>query len=222
MPKKIDMSGLVFGRLTVISQVENKGKDVSWLCQCQCGSTIAIRGHALRTGNTSSCGCLHKEQLIARNRKAQFKRNTTHGMSQTRTFRIWADMRKRCENEKTAHYHNYGGRGITVCERWARFENFLADMGEAPGDKTLDRIDVNGDYEPSNCRWATIEQQARNKRTNRIIRFNGDAMCLADWAKSLNMDIGTLHTRLAEGWTVEQALTIPVEKGRPLWARLNA
>lgn len=216
------MSGMVFGRLTVISQVENKGKDVSWLCRCQCGSSIDVRGHALRTGNTSSCGCLHKEQLITRNKKAQSKGRTTHGMSQTRTFRIWADMRKRCENPRSTHYHNYGGRGITVCERWGRFEHFLEDMREAPEDRTLDRIDVNGNYEPGNCRWATIAQQARNKRTNRIISFNGRAMCLADWAQSLNMSICTLHTRLADGWTVEQALTIPIEKGRPLWARPSA
>ena len=163
--KLINISGMRFGRLVAIDP-DKTGKKVKWNCICDCGKKSKVDGSKLRSGETKSCGCLVSELQSER----AIKRNTKHGHNkvgrQSPTHKSWTAMLHRCRAPKYSDYKNYGGRGITVCERWKVFENFLADMGERPKGKTLDRIDVNGNYEPSNCRWATLSEQQRNKRCN--------------------------------------------------------
>lgn len=222
MPRKIEMVGRRFGRLLVVAQDEHKGAEVAWLCQCECGGSLAVRGAALRSGNTKSCGCIHREQIVKRNKEHPTAAHTIHGMSGTRTFRIWCEMRKRCTNPNSQMFRHYGGRGIKVCSRWSKFENFLADMGEVPAGRSIDRIDVNGNYSPGNCRWADNITQGRNRRNNRIISFKGEKKCLSEWAEELGMEVVTLHSRLSGGWTVEQAFGLPVERGTPLSRRAGS
>ena len=189
MRKRVDMTGQKFGRLTVISRAENcKKGQTMWNCVCDCGEKTTTDRQELRRGRTTSCGCLGKE----RRREA----NLTHGKCGISTYRVWAAMKNRCTNPNNHSYRDYGGRGITVCERWDKFENFLADMGERTKDLSLDRIDNDGNYTPENCRWATASQQQRNTRSNRMIKYGGREQCIADWAIELGVNYGTLHYRL--------------------------
>ncbi len=153
-----DLTGLRFSRLVAISATEEKsgGKTV-WRFMCDCGTEVSVRGSHVTGGRTRSCGCLEREEWI--------KRRTSHGMANTRPYRIWRDMINRCHYEKYPERHLYGGRGISVCDSWRNsFEAFFADMGMPDDDKSIDRIDVNGNYEPGNCRWATAKEQSANKR----------------------------------------------------------
>ena len=132
----------------------------------------------------------------------------THGMREHPLYKTWAEMRYRCENPKKHNYKHYGAKGIKVCERWKSFPNFVADMGERPGGMTLDRLNLAGDYEPSNCRWATKVQQMRNMSTNRLLTYNGLTKTLAEWSEITGIKIGTIWARLdVHGWPVEKALT---------------
>lgn len=157
----LELSGKTFNRLTAMwpaGYVPNgrNQKSVAWLFLCQCGNYHVTSASSVAGGNTKSCGCWNKEVAGARLRK--------HGHVFSATWRSWAAMRQRCLDSNQANWKYYGGRGITVCERWNAFENFLADMGEKPHGLTLDRIDVNGNYEPGNCRWSTRSEQCANQR----------------------------------------------------------
>lgn len=168
--RKIDLVGKSFGRLTVIEMLTEKGKDTKARCLCVCGKERVALAYNVRNGNTSSCGCLARERSSERARHAARlagDANRKHGMSTSPTYVAWRGAINRCYRLKDKRYSSYGGRGISMCEEWrASFEAFLRDMGPAPDGMTLDRIDVNGNYEPCNCRWATRVQQARNTRAN--------------------------------------------------------
>lgn len=184
-----DFTGEVFGRLTVIVfSHTNKRRYSVWNCLCTCGKTIAVISSDLTSGHTKSCGCLKIDSIK--------KVATTHGLSRTPEYEIWGGIIKRCENKRNKHYADYGGRGIKVCERWRNsFENFLSDMGKRPSpNHSIDRKENNGDYDPGNCRWSTIDEQARNKRNNVRIERNGEVLVLEDWAKRLNITRSVAQT----------------------------
>jgi len=147
MPTFIDLTGQKFGRLTVLKQVENRGRRTCWFCVCDCGNQLEVRGNSLRTGNTISCGCFRKETAHALNFKPEGKQEDVPG------YNSWKSMRQRCLDSNHDGYERYGGRGITICDRWLHsFENFLADMGPKPGPEySIERKDVDGNYEPGNC-----------------------------------------------------------------------
>lgn len=160
-----DITGQTFGRLLVIERDHSVQKrQVYWKCRCSCGSETTVFSGSLRYGTTRSCGCFRKE----RSSEVLSARLTVHGHNSkgkpSPTHNSWNSMRARCEKPSHRDYKYYGGRGITVCERWYRFENFLADMGERPAGKTIDRIDTNGNYEPDNCKWSTASEQNKNRR----------------------------------------------------------
>ncbi len=179
-----------------------------WRCVCDCGGEAHTSGQRLRTGDTQSCGCLHKEVCA--------KMLRTHGKTGTRTHKLWMAMRSRCNDPTNTAYGNYGAKGVTVCERWASFESFLADMGECPPGLTLDREKNHIGYEPGNCRWATMQEQQNNRTNNRIETAFGKAQTLAKWARETGMNYGTLHSRLhRDGMTAQQAMTEPL---RPVGA----
>lgn len=188
MSRAINLTGQTFGRLAVISRKPSNNRNAKWLCLCTCGKYIITNGYALRSGHTQSCGCLNRE--IVKNRC------TTHGQYGTRTYKSWSEMRNRCNNSKDRVYKYYGSRGITICSRWENFESFFADMGLRPKNKSLERIDNNGNYEPLNCKWATAKEQARNTRANRIIIYGKKTQCLVAWAEELNIKYNTLWARL--------------------------
>jgi len=201
-----DLTGQVFGRLTVVERAPNKGKGAEtramWRCVCECGGESVIACHTLKAGNTRSCGCLKVEVGIKNGRARK-----THGMTDTQAWICWMSMGQRCRNKKHDDFHNYGGRGITICKRWESFENFFADMGHPPPGMSIERDDVNGNYEPGNCRWATPVEQGRNKRVNRIIAAFGRSMTLADWGDATGLGTTTISCRIKSGWSVEKALT---------------
>lgn len=164
-----DMTGMVIGRLKVRNRADGQHRKAHWNCVCECGAHVVVMGEYLRNGTTKSCGCYRSEKAsvdaTARNFRHGHNRSGTG--NQSPTWNSWSSMRKRCTLKSHRSYPDYGGRGIIVCERWTKFEAFLADMGERPEGKTLDRIDVNGNYEPSNCQWATLSEQQKNKRSRK-------------------------------------------------------
>lgn len=207
--KKVDITGNKYGRLTVLSwHGHNNQKQRTWLCRCDCGTERIVTGSSLTTGNTTSCGCYSREAT-----SLTFKK---HGLTKTYIHRVWTGMKSRCHNPKTDKYSRYGGRGITVCDRWQYFENFLADMGMPPFPKAeIDRKDNNGNYEPSNCSWVTKKTNGRNTSTNVYWTFNGETKCITEWAETLGIGVSSLQARVSRlGWSIEKALTEPVIIGR--------
>lgn len=204
MSKFTDLTGMSFGRLTVISRAENRGAYVMWNCKCSCGNSVVVRTSNLKNGHTKSCGCFHAD--------AASLANTKHGMSSSRLYRIYQHMIGRCTNSNESGYENYGGRGISVCKEWSEsFESFLEwAMSNGYDDRlSIDRIDHNGNYCPDNCRWATSKQQANNMRSNRILEYDGESRTLSEWADIYEMPYGLLDSRIFRGWSVEDALMTP-------------
>ena len=185
MGNLIDLAGQEFGRLKILRRAgKDKRGEILWLCQCNCGNLTTVRGSILRNGRTVSCGCLIKEML------ANGTVRRTHGMGKTSTYRIYYHMLDRCNNTNNPFFDRYGGRGINICPDWTGkngFVNFLRNMGERPQGKSIDRIDNDGNYEPGNCRWATPKEQARNRKGNRLIEYNGKIQCLKALAEELGI-----------------------------------
>lgn len=226
MPNKlIDLTGQRFGRLVVIERTEiDTARRPRWLCKCDCGAYKVVSSVHLKNGSTKSCGCLRREEVSKRSTEIARrigKNNKTHGMRNTRLYHIWCGIKRRCLNPNAKPYDNYGGRGITICDEWKNdFMNFY-NWAMANGyqeNLTIDRKDNDGNYEPSNCRWASYEEQANNRRkakySNRThcIEFNGEIHSLMEWSEITGINYGTLQKRIKLGWTIEKALTESVKK----------
>lgn len=193
-----DLTGQRFGRLTVIERVENnKFGQTRWKCHCDCGTDKVIDAQSLISGKTQSCGCLNLEN------------HTTHQMAYTLIYRTWGSMKARCLNPNAPNYKNYGGRGIKICDEWQNdfqaFYDYVSQL-EHYGEKgyTLDRINVNGNYEPNNLRWATAKEQRRNRRDNHIVEYKGVKMCLTDAAIKSGINKCTLLARVKKGDTGDE------------------
>jgi hypothetical protein len=207
-PQARNLAGEVFGRLTVLSFAGRCGKHLTWNCVCDCGNKTVVLSTSLTSGVTQSCGCLHKERFSRK----------THGRSQSGSYVSWHHMILRCTEPNHVGYENYGGRGISVCERWMVFENFLADMGERPDGKSIDRHpDPNGNYEPGNCRWATRSEQNSSRRLRkprkgaRLYPYNGQMLSAGRLAAIANLPYHILDNRLRLGWSAERAMSTPVD-----------
>lgn len=204
--RKIDITGNKYHRLTVLSFHSKSSKNQSlWLCKCDCGKTTIAFGLNLKRGHTKSCGCLRLEN------SGGFK----HGGYKTKEHSTWRSMRARCYTVTFPFYYLYGGRGIKICERWQDFTLFLQDMGQAPTKKhSIDRINPDGDYEPSNCRWATPREQANNKSKTKYFEFNGKVDTIPNHSRALGLSVKTVWRRIRiSGLSVYEALTIPIQKG---------
>lgn len=197
--------GQKYGRLLVMEYARhNKIRNRYYFkCKCDCGNTVVVREDCFKTGNTKSCGCYYRETRGTMNKK--------HGMWNTRTYSIWVGMKVRCTSLEDKRSHLYAKKGIKVCDRWQDFQNFLEDMGVAPDNLSIDRIDGNGDYSPENCRWATAKEQANNSAANYVIEYEGESLNIGEWAEKLEMKPNTLVYRIRRGWSVDRALTTPVQ-----------
>lgn len=196
MPMITNLIGNKYGNLMVVqkSNKKNKNRETSWICICDCGNTTTVIGSNLKNGNTKSCGCLHKK----------------HGMARSRIYKIWINMKSRCYNINTKSYKDYGRKGIRVCSEWKNdFKNFY-DWAIVNGYKdnlTIDRINVNENYKPSNCRWVNKKEQANNTTRNHYIELNGEKHTLQQWSEKTKIKSSTIRERLKRGWTIEKALS---------------
>jgi hypothetical protein len=204
MGQFIDRSGRRYGRLIVLRRDDQTGpasggQRVVWICQCDCGNLKRATGHELSAGDTTSCGCFHRE-VVGRQRR-------THARSRTPTYRSWQAAKSRCEDPKNEKFAAYGGRGIKMCERWREsFAAFLADMGERPAGMTIDRVDNDGDYEPQNCRWATPRTQLVNRPGFRLYDWRGRRMTSTEVAEVERIPASSLRARLKLREPIDQAV----------------
>lgn len=210
--RAIDMTGRRFGRLVALGPCERIKRDfgtqIKWRCSCDCGNEVTVAGGDLRGGKTNSCGCLLSE--------ASRRRKTRHGKARKPEYTTWRGMRDRCEQQSHVSYHLYGGKGVTVCERWKDFENFWIDMGQRPSPHhSIDRIDSKGHYEPGNCRWATRREQAANISRNLIVTAFGRTGPLCTFVKTDDRRVYTkIRDRIVKlGWEPEKALTLHIPSG---------
>jgi hypothetical protein len=197
MPAPLDLIGKKFNRLTVIGRTRHANGRVAWVCKCDCGNESIVLTAGLRSGQTVSCGCYALED---RRKKG---RNKTHGMSKTPIYQTWAGMIDRCFNKNDSSYKNYGGRGITVCDRWRRFDYFYKDMGEKPKGMTIERKDVNGNYEPENCMWADRTVQNQNRRNVKKHMLRGQLLTVKGIANETGMKYSTVYYRISRGIPLE-------------------
>lgn len=202
-----DETGKRYGRLVVVERAGTKGTYAAWRCRCDCGNETMASGKHLRNGNTASCGCLIRDTNVAKGTKHGL---TPKGGRVPPEYDAWGHMVQRCTNPENAAWESYGGRGIKIDPEWLDFRNFLRDVGPRPSrNHSIDRIDVNGHYEPGNVRWATRLEQNRNKRSNRIIEYRGRRMCLAEAAEYSPVRQETIRQRLNSGWPVQSAVETP-------------
>lgn len=189
---RVDYANKRFGKLLVTKWIGN-GR---WECQCECGVILKVITSNLTTGHTTSCGH-HSIKSI------------THGMTNTKEYSIWLNMKNRCHNSNGQDYHNYGGRGITVCEEWMKFENFYCDMGDCPQGYSLERRDNEKGYNKENCKWATRREQALNRRSNKIFTYKGITKPLKELCAYFDVDYKLVHARLSKGYVLEDAIELP-------------
>jgi hypothetical protein len=183
--------GDVFGKLTIIGIQVNPNGGTKCECRCECGNVRTFNRSALEVGNNQSCGCLWR----------------SHGLTGSRIYLAWQNMKKRCDNPNNKSYKNYGGRGIKYCSKWEVFDGFWEDMKDGYAENlTLDRIDVDGDYCKDNCRWVDRNVQANNMTTNNLITYNGETMTEAEFSRKYSLDYELFRHRLQDGWTVERAM----------------
>jgi hypothetical protein len=203
-----DIANQKFGKLTVIkrngSTKEGKSKIALWLCLCECGNEITVRGSELRNGRTKSCGCLQRERASIV--------NSTHKMSKMNIYATWVKMLGRCNNPNINDFKHYGGRGIKVCDDWLSFEKFYEDFGKDYKEGlTIDRIDVNDGYNLDNCRWATRKVQGNNTRRNKYIEYKGEILTIAEIADKYHINYSVLYKRLKRGWDIHKAVSEPIK-----------
>lgn len=209
MPAPMNLVGQRFGRLLVLGPAPKKQNYAkAWRCLCDCGKESTPTTTCLTNGNSQSCGCLRDERALAV--------STKHGRTRTREHRAWLGMRRRCHEPSRADYKWYGARGIAVCPEWREsFSAFFRDVGPCPAGLTLDRIDPALGYQPGNCRWATPQAQANNRRTNHRITFRGETHTLAEWSRLTGLSVPTLQLRInRRKWPIELALTVPPQTNR--------
>lgn len=203
-----NLIGQRFGRLLVLSLDESsRWRNIKWLCLCDCGNHPIIARSGLTTGKTKSCGCFQRERA----RDCNIKHGCAPKGNAMREYKIWIKMKERCLNPKSAFYFRYGGRGITVCQRWLHsFPAFLSDMGICPKGLTLNRVNNDGNYDPGNCNWATRTEQNNNTCRNRMLTWNGKTQSLAMWARETGQSQDCLWFRIMRRkWDLEKALTLP-------------
>lgn len=200
-----ELSGQRFGRLTVIERIGSKNRCILWKCKCDCGNETEVISNVLVNGHTKSCGCLKDEAFL--------KRNTKHGQADTRLYKIWQGMIQRCTNHNYTGYKNYGGRGICVCDEWLNFITFYIWATRNGYDSVLsiDRVNNNGNYEASNCRWSNRIEQNNNSRHNVCLEYNGQTKTIHQWSDVLGISYANLQRRIKTGWTVEKAFNTPVK-----------
>lgn len=219
--KLIDLSGQKFGRWTVLSRdISVEKSHAFWICLCDCGSRKSVSGSCLRRGISKSCGCLRNEDFG--------KKSTTHGKSYSLEYKTWQSMIARCYYPSKESFKNYGAKGIKVCDEWKNsFEQFYKDMGKRPFQSaSLDRIDNSKGYSKENCRWASMQEQERNKTNNIVVEFNGFKGCLTEVCEHFGLNLSAIRSRIYKGWTVSDALSKPIrfksEKGNAIRNRDRA